>query len=418
MAFENSNVPLGIFNDDGSMCLPNNKSDFMKKIEDLFPKQEGTFIPEGDCMIYDGHFIVQCLPFPPLSAGCTYRSLAQMFYQYTLNAAKTISNNSVNEIHIVFDRYISISVKSQTRAERGCTSGNEYFLSLNGDVSIRKDEFLKKSANKSSLASVYTKFIEESYETLGDKTLYLSRGSGDVGFKADCNGINQIDSLTSNQEEADTRMILHCIKAVNNGAKMLIIHSNDTDVLVLLIHHFPVINAEKIYLIVGVKGRHTDNTRSIAVHDIYRKLTPAQQAVILPVYCITGCDTISSFYGIGKRTVFKIFMKITREVSDMSELGEGYLSSSVVDACTYFVGVLYGNQSTSKLNSLRASLALKRSPKKIPPTDTSFRLHILQAAYQFSIWKQAPCGIQSQNDALIWNDAIVPLISTEACAVP
>ncbi len=291
-------------------------------------------------------------------------------------------------------------------------------MSLNGDVSIRKDVFLKKSANKSSLASVYTKFIEESYETLGDKTLYLSRGSGDVGIKADCNGINQIDSLTSNQEEADTRMILHCIKAVNNGAKVLIIRSNDTDVLVLLIHHFPVINAEKIYLIVGVKGRHTDNTRSIAVHDIYRKLTPAQQAVIIPVYCITGYDTVSSFYGIGKRTVFKIFMKIAHEVGDMSELGEGYLSSSVVDACTYFVGVLYGNQSTSKLNSLRASLALKRSPKKIPPTDTSFRLHILQAAYQFSIWKQAPCGIQSQIDPLIWNDAIVPLMSTEACDVP
>ena len=45
-----------------------------------------------------------------------------------------------------------------------------------------------------------------------------------------------MESLKSNQEEADSRIILLCIYAARKGAKKIILQSPDTDVLVL-VHH-------------------------------------------------------------------------------------------------------------------------------------------------------------------------------------
>ena len=48
-----------------------------------------------------------------------------------------------------------------------------------------------------------------------------------------------IGHLQSNQEEADTKMILHARDATTNGATQLQIHSPDTDVFVLALRRYP-----------------------------------------------------------------------------------------------------------------------------------------------------------------------------------
>ena len=45
---------------------------------------------------------------------------------------------------------------------------------------------------------------------------------------------NEVLELKSYQEEADTRIILHCIAAGNKGATRIVVRSPNTDVLVLL----------------------------------------------------------------------------------------------------------------------------------------------------------------------------------------
>ena len=47
----------------------------------------------------------------------------------------------------------------------------------------------------------------------------------------------EIPELKSNQEEADTRLILRSVYAANHGAATIVVVSPDTDVLVLLLHH-------------------------------------------------------------------------------------------------------------------------------------------------------------------------------------
>ena len=59
--------------------------------------------------------------------------------------------------------------------------------------------------------------------------------------------VDDVSSLASNQEEADTRIVLHAIYAANNGSEKIVVRSPDTDVLVLLLHHMTHIHAKEIY---------------------------------------------------------------------------------------------------------------------------------------------------------------------------
>lgn len=47
------------------------------------------------------------------------------------------------------------------------------------------------------------------------------------------NAKEQLPYLKSNQEEADTKIILHALDATTNGATQIKIHSPDTDVFIL-----------------------------------------------------------------------------------------------------------------------------------------------------------------------------------------
>ena len=78
--------------------------------------------------------------------------------------------------------------------------------------------------------------------------------------------------LSSNHEEADTRIILHAIHAADNGATTIVVRSPDTDVLVLLLHHRPAIHDRRIFFQTGYGGKHTSLMRLIPVHTLFEKL--------------------------------------------------------------------------------------------------------------------------------------------------
>ena len=132
---------------------------------------------------------------------------------------------------------------------------------------------------------------------------------------------HQYESLSSNQEEADTRIILHAISASKNGAQTLVIQSPDTDVLVLLLHHRAAISAKNIYFATGHEGKHASLKRYIPVHTLYQLLKPSQHAIMLSVYCLTGCDSTSAFYGHGKASAFRIMMQYSEDYIGLEALG-------------------------------------------------------------------------------------------------
>lgn len=133
--------------------------------------------------------------------------------------------------------------------------------------------------------------------------LFISGGSEEKALIIDHNSNNrtEYEPLRSNQEEADGRIILHAFDSSPNGAQTIFVKSPDTDVLVLLLHHKPEINAERIYFLTGHAGKHTNLRRFIPVHILHDRLSERQHSIMLPVYTITGCDTASSFFLVMER---------------------------------------------------------------------------------------------------------------------
>lgn len=65
-----------------------------------------------------------------------------------------------------------------------------------------------------------------------------------------------------------------------------------------------------------------------------------------------------------------------------------------------FVGSLYGKKDCVSLNNFRCEKAGKNIPgKKLPPTEDSFRLHVLGCIYQLMIWRNANIPVHDTIDS-------------------
>lgn len=117
--------------------------------------------------------------------------------------------------------------------------------------------------------------------------------------------INNIRRLAPcNHEEADTRMLLHAADAVQFCCTKIPLRTVDTDVLVLAVAFVEKLQElqddKRIEIWVGF-GTCAD-FRYIAAHEISRTLKPQVSKALHFFHAFTGCDTVSCFYGKGKKT--------------------------------------------------------------------------------------------------------------------
>ena len=112
-----------------------------------------------------------------------------------------------------------------------------------------KTGLLNFLAREWSENAIYAEKIKEHtlFVTHGDNCTKLSSSDGTITA---CTVLE----LCSNQEEADTRMLLHSNHASQNGHQHIAIRSSDTDVEVLACYYQAVI-ATDIPLISGTKRR-------------------------------------------------------------------------------------------------------------------------------------------------------------------
>lgn len=228
----------------------------------------------------------------------------------------------------------------------------------------------------------------------GNQCLIVTGAEDDDVYKITNSRVTKMPEYKSDQEESDTRMILH--STLSNAACIVVI-SSDTDVLVLLLHHRHLIKAEQLDMLTGNVSKEINLQHYIPVHTIFNKLTHEQCNILLSVYCLTGCDTVSSFLVMERNQCLKIMMQKSSFFQDLKHIGnELKLSRIEIKCATQFVAVLYGADTTcSSLNQLRCEKANKKTTcKKLPPTDDSFRLHLLRVLYQLHIWKKAHVGMQ------------------------
>ena len=132
-----------------------------------------------------------------------------------------------------------VSIKDPERRKRGCAD-KVLIQSAKSKVPRNFSEFLQNGGNKTRLIDlILTVILERKLEVL------FSLNSKEIYFSTDgqCHKINRDDvinvpELSSNQEEADTKLCLHARHALNSADRGTVIvrnHSGDVDINVILI---------------------------------------------------------------------------------------------------------------------------------------------------------------------------------------
>ena len=114
---------------------------------------------------------------------------------------------------------------------------------------------------------------------------------------------------------------------------------------------------QTLYVMVGTRVKHTNDTIIIPVHELHRSLKPLECDLLLPMYCLTGCRV-----GQDKKTVFNMMIKKSNEIKDVSKLGNPILNKYTIKACTFFVASLYGATECTCLNQLCSLLQVPLDP--------------------------------------------------------
>ena len=260
----------------------------------------------------------------------------------------------------VFDRYDDkLSIKSAERDRRSSSLGDhKVFQLIDGRPIPDWKMFLGVNANKQALLKFLCHFLIRSHSqssivTSSDDELYLAGLFSDPSTTKNCmpSKVGDCPDLLSNHEEADTRMLLHAIHADARFGDMnvkgrIIIKSSDTDDLHLCIHFFPSIRNTK-ELKTGTVTRTKDGRRYLLVHDICHIQGPLVCKLLLAVHALTGCETTSSPFRIGKKTVLKTLKVNIDEFADLNKLCL-LDSETSIDVSRNFVARLYDQKGKMK----------------------------------------------------------------------
>ena len=111
-------------------------------------------------------------------------------------------------------------------------------------------------------------------------------------------------------------------------------------------------------------------------------------------HAFTGCDTISSFAGRGKKTAWNtwnIFPEVTAAFEDLLHMQES-IRNATISTLQRFVVFMYDRTSDiEEVNVVRKYLFTQksRSLENLPPTLAALEQHIKSVCYQSNCWNQA-----------------------------
>jgi hypothetical protein len=128
-------------------------------------------------------------------------------------------------------------------------------------------------------------------------------------------------------------MLLHAIHADKVFVGRIIIKSPDTDVLVLCVHYFSKLqHTQELWFQTGTASSTKDRRRYIPVHEICSTLSPVFTNILPAAHAVTGCDTTSLLFGIGKWSVFKVLKENPDNFKDLLNLADCDVDVSVAAA--------------------------------------------------------------------------------------
>ncbi len=367
------------------MRTPSSKADLVKCLEPLGAVQ--STVPAGiDVTLIDGASVVHSLdPKKVLSSTQNLKTFkdysGHVFIPHIMERLQF-----VKRLDIIWDRYIPDSLKSHVRCQRG--TSQVYRVNEKTLFPSSISSFLKEDQNKAGLY----KFLAEDISTYQDDRMngkiIITTYEEDVLVNGQC----ETSSLAPcNHEEADYRLLLHCKDAYDKGHRRMLILASDTDVVAIAVSVASKLQECQLFVRFG-QGK---NTRYIAAHEVAENLGPDKSSALLFFHAFTGCDQVSMFHGIGKKTAWDTWLEYPEITATFKELATPThsIQKEQLQKLERYVVLMYSKSSPlNSVNDARLQLFSRssRQIENIPPTQAALLEHTKRATFQAGhVWAQA-----------------------------
>ena len=382
-----SHIPLSLAHPDGS-----HRTTSKSKLYDAILDEESPAVlnPQTGISNSQGNsaFVIDLI--------ASLRTMTQIPETYEGIADRFVKSLPIgyNRVDIVADTYREISIKNSERKGRGHSS-KVIIKSLQTKVQPDFCKFMKNGDNKSRLIDLIFEYITSNklkvINYLRTTKIMLSSDNKCICVTRSC--VNVEEDLCSNQEEADTKVILHCLHILHQNSNVSVIlrsPSADTDIFILtlaLLHD----HRGNVFIDSG----SGTNRKVIDISNV--ELENTMRKALIGLHAFTGNDFVSSFFRKGKEKCWKLIEKYHKFQVAFQELGERWeLSEELLDNMEEFVCNLYGYRSKN-INEVRHRLFMKKyinSHKVIdlatlPPCHSVLRLHAKRANFVACIWKRS-----------------------------
>ena len=367
-------VPVSIADTSGKMRTGSKSIIFDVLTKDVGCPPEIT-ISKPACLVIDGQATVMSLGKP--SDVSTFGEYASMFVKHILK-----QNEAYERIEVTFNRYRDLSIKDGTRAKRTKKSRPIRRLIEDGDVPLPQKwtDLLASTDNKKDLCLFLSNALIA--EAPSEKTIVVVGGFAAGTEVQSTDPTMTTTLLEGNHEEAETRVVLHCI---HSNAQTIVVSARDTDILILLLAHFSKCTCLQLWLKAGTLKK----PKYVPIHTIRDQLGLSDQVyqTMLAFHAITGCDTVSYLSGHSKKSAWGVFTEHHHLLKDLGKYPT--LSKEVTEDAEKFICHIY-KSSSQNCDKARVKLFTKcRAPDSMPPSSDAAQFHIQRANYQSLVWREA-----------------------------
>jgi 5'-3' exonuclease len=269
---------------------------------------------------------------------------------------------------VVFDGYKgSLSTKDHEHRRRASK-----FAQVSADCDIEpstlvaydQETFLANCRNKCRFIDILIQFLENV-----NITTRLSRG------------------------DADTDVVEVTLQIATRNVSPVVVYAEDTDVLVMLLHHCCSIMSDIYFICDGKKNKEG---KCINVKKFAKKLGTYVCQLLPVLHALGGCDTTSAIFGHGKGTVLK---RLNSESSLHCHLQVLQALESGVDevkqAGVAVMVALFNGSPGNTLGRLRyegfkklvTEQASHFNAERLPPSQSAAELHALRVHLQAVVWR-------------------------------
>ena len=351
--FELSSVPSSLFDNNGFPREPQ-KSTLADAIwkQCRFEESTPTNVTPTNAVVVDGGSLLHKLPW---KIGDSFHEICSSYSCY-------LKQRYQNSTTIVFDGYSAgpdTKDVAHLRRSKGKV-GTHVKFSEDTPLRMKKEVFLNNQENKQA-------FIDM------------------LGACLTTNGMDVVHA----RGDADTLIVDTAINLAKQTPTTVI--GEDTDLLVLLLHHYTADLNQMQF------RSDSKSTKSVKIWDIRATQTTLGTTLCqsLPLlHALTGCDTTSRIFGVGKPAVLKLFQKKPYFQELCEQFLEATSSNSIKQCGESLMLAVYDGSDAENLNALRyknftSKVITNNSSVQVqtlPPTSDAAALHCLRVYFQTQVW--------------------------------